>query len=159
MDYFNLHDILSKEELVCVEFPYPISFSEFLIHENKRGIASYKRISVPIFIIDYVFQNGHCQVAKDIISLEVLNDLKANPRSVVVSGVTKSFYCISSIFHPNDSQFFRDVFLERLLYFLDRIVTNDMFEEDFACMDVEEACIIKSAMEHIEKYKSLSILR
>lgn len=155
MQYFDIYDMLAKEERVVVKFPHKTNFHGFLSHSKKQSVSAGKKVDVPIFFLDFILQNEHCSLAKDIISPEIRDDLDARPTSVCLGDLSRCFYRLCNIFYPQDTIFFYNVFLERIKWFLQKLIEKNLEEEDFLMMDNDEARIIRSTLESTRAYQKI----
>ncbi|KAG0439748.1 hypothetical protein DMUE_2219 [Dictyocoela muelleri] len=133
----ELSSILSKENKVVVKFKYDIEidFPEFI------KIEANKKISLPIFLVDFLIKNGHCSY-EEIMKPELKKEFNAKASCVDIG----SMYFYQNIIELDENiEYGQNVFLERMKDFLDLVIKNDISEDDFASMDVTEKSIIKEA--------------
>lgn len=148
MDYFDLRDVLVREEYVCVKFPHRITSLGFALGPERREIPAHKRIEVPVFLLDFILQNDHCSVEREVVSAELREDLRANPSNVHLSHISRHFYGLARIFYTQDAEFFCDVLLSRLSCFLQKLVEKKLDEQDLDTMDACEADIMRMAIKN-----------
>lgn len=148
MDYFDLRDILVREEYVCVRFPHRITSLSFVLSPERSEIPAHKRIEVPIFLLDFILQNDHCSVEREVVPVETREDLHAKPSNVHLSHISRHFYSLARIFYSQDAEFFCDVLLNRLSCFLQKFVEKKLDEKDLDTMDAVEADIIRTAIKN-----------
>ncbi|KAF7701483.1 hypothetical protein CDIK_0807 [Cucumispora dikerogammari] len=98
MDYFNLQEILTEDQHLSVKFPTSISLPQLL-----PFLSAKNEISLPLYIIDFLLSNEHCELltyadSKHIIDNTTLNELKANSLfdlndNITFSSLNKEIKC------------------------------------------------------------------
>lgn len=155
MEYFDLRDVLVREEYVCVRFPHRITSLDFALGQERREIPAHKRFEVPVFLLDFILQNDHCSVDRDVVPVEIREDLRAKPSNVRLCDISRHFYGLARIFYSQDAEFFCDVFLNRISCFLQKFVEKKLDEQDLDIMDASEADIMRMAIKNTNLHSIL----
>ena len=161
MEYFDVDDISFREETLCIKFPYKVEFLGLFLLNEREDVPASRRVDVPVFLLDFILQNGHCFIEKEVLSLETRNSLHAKPAAVSISGISRHFYEIAHMLYEQDYSFFYEVFLGRMAHLLQKLVEKNLGEQEIEKMDINEEKIIsfteKSITEYRVPFSSLSL--
>ncbi|EOB12937.1 hypothetical protein NBO_304g0004 [Nosema bombycis CQ1] len=152
MDYYSIDEILTEETKLKVKFKHKINnFECYFSSDHDREIEADKKIELPYFLVKFLIENRHCEIVQDLITKEMVNELKAFPPSVDLNQIYNYFYRFLQNF--NEKDFTKEMLKERLSKFSKMIIKENLNEDDIYFMDKSEKHVIQSGREAFLEYK------
>lgn len=143
MEYYDLSDILMREEKIGVSFPYKIDFFGISVLEEQDCLKD-AALELPMFALDFILENEHCQVKTIPIDEELKHALRAKASIVDLRKMFANFHGFTLAIYKDEvsKRFFKEVFVNRIRDFAEKVITDDISEKDIERMDINEINLI-----------------
>jgi hypothetical protein len=157
MEFYNIDSIGQKEGKVRVRFNHDVNFVGFYCSQSDKSIPKNAPVDVPLFLVDFLLENEHCTLSKEILSDTERNDLLAKASSVNLRSINPHFFMFYKSVPPlkDDSSFLYDVFTERMRDFSLLMYKEALSEDDLVGMDVSERKLIVKSRKKYTQYRKL----
>lgn len=143
MDYYDISDITAKEEYVTVKFSQKISFPI----EVRANIQT----KLPIYMLEFLIENEHCFLSKELIDLNLENDLEACSPIVNLRENFRNFYRVVDCLNPETD--LSQYFVKRMREYSEYISKKEIDDEVYCLMDDEEKEIIINSRKIFHLFK------
>lgn len=149
LKYYDLSDLITREQKIKVKFNCGITY---LVAYTQESISENQNATVPIFLLDFILQNEHCHITEDIIETRIKNDLQSNCVKTNLRKYFTNFFQVAK-FTSTDTEFFYDMYLNRMTRFMEMLVVFELGKEECLRMDFLEYSVLDGFSESFRRFR------